>query len=120
MIQGLLILLGFQLIGEICVRLLGWPIPGPVVGMILLFITLLIRGGAPDGLKHTAQGLLSHLSLFFVPAGAGIVAYVGLIRQEWLPLSAALIGSTVLAMALTALTLQALTRGTRTARKESE
>jgi holin-like protein len=110
MIGGLLVLLGFQLIGEIVAQLTGWPIPGPVIGMILLFAVLLVRGRASDGVQRTAQGLLSHLSLFFVPAGAGIVAYVALIRREWLPLSAALVGSTTLAMAVTALTMQGLIR----------
>jgi holin-like protein len=108
MITGLLILLGFQLAGELIAQLTGWPIPGPVLGMILLFATLLIRGGAPKGLDRTARSLLKHLSLLFVPAGSGIVAYLTLIEQEWLPLSAALVGSTVLAMAITALTTQAL------------
>lgn len=110
MIAGLLILLGFQLAGELLAEFTGWPIPGPVLGMILLFVTLLIRGGAPEGLKRTARSLLRHLSLFFIPAGTGIIAYLALIRQEWLPLSAALVGSTVLAMAVTALTMQALVR----------
>lgn len=110
MIAGLLILLGFQLAGELIAQLTGWPIPGPVLGMILLFVTLLIRGGAPKGLDRTARALLKHLSLFFVPAGTGIIAYLALIRQEWLSLSAALVGSTVLAMAVTALTMQALVR----------
>jgi holin-like protein len=110
MIAGLLILLGFQLTGELLAELTGWPIPGPVLGMILLFITLLIRGEAPEGLQRTARALLRHLSLFFVPAGSGIIAYLALIRREWLPLSAALVGSTVLAMAVTAMTMQALIR----------
>ncbi len=110
MITGLLILLGFQLAGEAIAQLTGWPIPGPVLGMILLFVTLSIRGGASEGLQRTSRGLLKHLSLLFVPAGSGVVAYVALIRREWLPLSAALVGSTVLAMAITALTMQALVR----------
>lgn len=110
MITGLMILLGFQLAGEVIAQLTGWPIPGPVIGMILLFVTLLIRGEAPEGLQQTARGLLKHLSLFFVPAGAGVVTYLTLIQREWLPLSAALVGSTVLAMAVTALTMQALVR----------
>lgn len=116
MIGGLLILLGFQLVGELLAELTGWPIPGPVIGMILLFITLSIRGKVPEGLHRTAQGLLAHLSLLFVPAGSGVMAYLALIRREWLPLSAALVGSTVLAMAVTALTMQALVRSRGTKR----
>jgi holin-like protein len=108
MIRGLLILLGFQLAGELLAEFIGWPIPGPVIGMILLFAALLARGGVPEGLKRTSQGLLAHLSLLFIPAGSGIIAYVTLIRREWLPLSVSLVGSTILAMAVTALTMQRL------------
>jgi holin-like protein len=54
--------------------------------------------------------LLNHLSLLFVPAGVGVVLHMNLIADEWLPISAALIGSTVLAIAVSALIIVWLTR----------
>jgi len=107
---GILLLLICQLIGEVVVSLTHLPVPGPVVGMLLLLGILLATGGPSPGLERVAQGLLKHLSLFFVPAGAGVVAYLSLIGREWLPLSAALVGSTALTMALTAWTTQTLMR----------
>lgn len=110
MIGGLATLLLFQLLGEVIITVLRLPVPGPVVGMLLLFLALLLRGRVSQGLESTAQAMLKHLALMFVPAGTGIVAYLTLLRQEWLPITVALIGSTVLTIAVTALTLQAVIR----------
>lgn len=108
MLNALTLLLVFQLVGEVLTRTLGLPVPGPVVGMGLLFATLLIRGG-PDGtLQDTASGLLQHLSLLFVPAGTGVMLHFGRVADEWLPLLASLLVSTFVTMAVTALALKAL------------
>lgn len=114
MLAALTWLLLYQLTGEILSHVLDLPVPGPVIGMALLFITLVIRGyGArpiPSALQQTANTLLQHLSLLFVPAGTGVMLYLQLITEEWLPISVALIVSTLGAMAVTALILKALTR----------
>lgn len=110
MIQGFGLLLLFQLAGEALVLWLDWPLPGPVAGMVLLLLGLLWRGGPGRRLAQTSGQLLQHLSLLFVPAGAGVVLYGALLAREWLPLSLALLASTLLAMAVTALLLRALLR----------
>ena len=101
MILGLLTLLSYQLVGEIAVRAVHLPIPGPVLGMLLLFATLVWRGGAFTGLSTVSRSLLAHLSLLFVPAGVGVVRYLPLLRSEGLALSAVLIVSTLLTLAIT-------------------
>ena len=101
MILGLLTLLGYQLIGEIAVRALHLSLPGPVLGMLLLFATLVWRGGAFAGLSGVSRGLLAHLSLLFVPAGVGVVRYLPLLRSEGLALGAVLIISTLLTLIVT-------------------
>lgn len=113
MIAALTLLLVFQLIGEVIARVLALPVPGPVIGMGLLFIALMLRGGPDEDLRQTAGQLLQHLSLLFVPAGTGIVLYGDRLAAEWLPLLLALFFSTLLAIAVTALVLQALTRRLR-------
>ena len=90
MIAALTLLLVFQLVGEVVARALALPIPGPVIGMALLFLTLLLRGGPGEDLRVTSGQLLQHLSLLFVPAGTGIVIYGERIAAEWLPLLVAL------------------------------
>ena len=72
MLGALTTLLVFQLAGEAVVLALGLPVPGPVIGMALRFAALAIRGALSDALRDTAQGLLAHLSVLFVPAGVGV------------------------------------------------
>ena len=110
MLASLALLLGYQLAGEIIARALSLPIPGPVIGMVLLLATLIIRGSAPESLKRLSHELLQHLALLFVPAGVGIIAHFQLIRAEWAPLLAALALSLVATMAVTGLSMKALSR----------
>lgn len=104
------IILALQLAGEVIVRLTGLPIPGPVLGMLALFVALLYRGQAPESLERLASALLSHLGLLFVPAGVGVIGYLALIAERWLPLILTLIGSTLIAILVTAFTLRVLLR----------
>jgi holin-like protein len=103
-------LLVFQCAGEALVRLAGSSIPGPVVGMGLLFIVLAWRGRIPDAIGAAADGLARHLSLLFVPAGVGVMLYAKQLAAEWLPIVAALVVSTALAIATTALVFRWLSR----------
>ena len=112
-LTGFTWLLVFQCAGEVLVRLAGLPIPGPVAGMALLFAALLLRKQAPEVLTVAAGGLGQHLSLLFVPAGVGVMMYVAQVTDEWLPILAALVVSTVLAIATTALTFAWLVRRQR-------
>lgn len=114
MISALTWLLLYQLTGEFLARILSLPVPGPVIGMALLFGTLVIRGHMgrplPQSMQQTANALLQHLSLLFVPAGVGVMVYLQLIADEWLPITTALIVSTIGGMAVTAMILRALLR----------
>lgn len=106
MLTGISILLVCQLTGEVLVRLFALPVPGPVVGMVLLLIGLLVHGSMPRGLRISSEGLLRHLALLYVPAGVGLMVHFGLIAREWIVILAALTISTVLTIAATALTMQ--------------
>jgi len=86
------------------------PVPGPVIGLLLLFGYLLIRPSAVDSIEPTAFELLRHLSLLFVPAGVGIMVAVDKVRGEGLAIVVALVVSTTLAIAVTALVTRALMR----------
>ena len=110
MLGAITVLLLYQLAGEALVQFTGAPVPGPVVGMLLLFATLVVRRGAPAPLRETSQQLLSHLSLLFVPAGVGVMLHFGRLGEEWLALAAALVASTVLTIAVTALVMRLLQR----------
>ena len=103
-------LLLFQCAGEVVSHLLGLPVPGPVVGMLLLFIALRARNRVPDSIGIAADALAKHLSLLFVPAGVGVMMYFERLAGEWLPIVVALLVSTTVAMAAAALTFAALAR----------
>ena len=110
MIAALTQLLVLQLVGEVIARGFNLPIPGPVIGMLLLFLALALRRGPTSDLQATSQGLLQHLSLLFVPACTGIVLHLHRVADEWLPLLLSLLFSTVLTLALTALVMRLCAR----------
>lgn len=113
MINALMILLGFQLLGELVVMVLQLPVPGPVVGMVLLTATLLLRKEVPQSLHTMSQSMLRHLSLLYIPAGVGVIALIGRVNDAWLPLLVTLFASTIITLIVTALTMQLLLRGKR-------
>ncbi|WP_404381785.1 CidA/LrgA family protein [Caenispirillum salinarum] len=117
------LLLGCQLLGEVLVRLTDIPVPGPVVGMALLFLGLVFRGlvlktHLPESVKRTAGGLLQHLSLLFVPAGVGVMVHLPRLADEWMPITAGVVVSTLLTIVVTGVLMQALLR--RSAARSSD
>jgi len=110
MIRGFFLLLACQLVGEVLARSLALPAPGPVIGLALLTLGLAAwtrrRPMSDDEIAasdvgRAATGLLGSLSLLFVPAGVGVVQYLGLLRDQGLALAAALVVSTVVTLIAT-------------------
>ena len=108
MLAYITVLLLCQLAGEVIARLAGVPVPGPVIGMLILFVGLLIRRGIPPGLESVGTTILSHLSLLFIPAGVGVIVHLNLIGREWLPILVALVLGTAVTIAVTGLVMQRL------------
>ena len=102
MIRALTLLLTCQLAGEVLVRAAAVPLPGPVLGMLFLFMLLFFRRSSWPGLDVTADTLLRNLSLLFVPAAVGVVQHAATLSAYWVALSAALVVSTVLTLIVTA------------------
>lgn len=114
MIAAFALLLAFQLAGEALRVALHLPVPGPVIGMALLLVYLIIRRGPSQPLRQTSGNLLQNLSLMFVPAGTGVMLHAGRLLDEAWPIAIALVASTVLGLAATGLTLHFLTRNRKT------
>ncbi len=114
MLRGLAALLFFQLLGESLVFLTGLAVPGPVVGLVLLFMALqLLRGRASETVRPVeaaAGALLGNLGLFFVPAGVGVVALGGVVQSEGLAIAVVLVLSAVFTLAVTVWTFIAIRR----------
>jgi holin-like protein len=113
MIASLCLILLCQLAGEIFVRGLALPMPGPVIGMLILLVLLLARdrfgflARGPlqnGGVEGGARGLLAHLSLMFVPAGVGIVQKLDLLAAHGLAIAAVLAISVLVTLLVTVAT----------------
>jgi putative effector of murein hydrolase LrgA (UPF0299 family) len=103
------VLLVFQCLGEGLVFLTGWPVPGPVTGMLLLLVALVAVPRLQTVVEAGANELLRHLSLLFVPAGVGIVVAASSAGGQWLAIVASVVVSTIATLAVTALVLKVLT-----------
>lgn len=105
------LLLIYQLIGELIVLQLAFlPVPGPVIGMLLLLLTLLFTKPLALKMEPSAQQLLAHLSLLFLPAGVGVMVHWERLQAEWSAILLALLISTTLGLLVTAGTMLLLMR----------
>lgn len=102
MVGALALLVVCQLIGEIVVHGLHLPVPGPVLGLLLLVGWFALRGGPGKEMAGTADGILSNLSLLFVPAAVGIVQHGQRFLTQGPAIVLALFGSSVLTIIVTA------------------
>ncbi|CDO60129.1 Antiholin-like protein LrgA [Candidatus Phaeomarinobacter ectocarpi] len=92
---GAIALIAAQLVGTAFMQGMGIPVPGAVAGLILMLVALAIVGGVPNGLGKLSDLLLRHLNLFFVPAGVGLMAHLGLLARDGGPLMIAIVVSTL-------------------------
>lgn len=106
MINTLATLLVFQTIGEGLAYAFALPVPGPVIGMVLLFLFLLVKKDAAKKLEPVSLELLKHLSLLFIPAGVGIMVHAQRVADEWLPIAVALVASTIMSIVVTAIVVK--------------
>ena len=108
MVRALTFLMVCQLAGEVIARAVGLPIPGPVLGLLLLLAGFALTGGPNEEMRSAATGLLQHLSLLFVPAGVGVVTQLDVLGRDWMAITAAILASTALGLGVSALVMQRL------------
>lgn len=100
MLKSLCILFSCLLLGESLSLFLHLPVPGNVLGMVLLTLALSCRLVRVEDVKPAADALLKHLALLFVPPGVGLLLYFDLLKQSWLALGVAFVASTLLVLAV--------------------
>lgn len=110
MIQGLVMLVVGQLVGEAVVAVSGLPVPGAVVGMGLVLLLLVTRRGQMPELRRGGSALLMLVPLFLVPVSVGIMEQADALQADAWPLAASLVISIVLGMAATGLTIRWMRR----------
>lgn len=96
----------FLLTGEILSYGLHLPVAGNIIGMLLLFVALKQKWVKLSVIKPASDKLLEFLVLFFIPYGVGLMVYFDLVKAYWLPMTLAVIASTLLTLYVTALLLQ--------------
>jgi len=109
MLRALLALIAFQMAGDVIADFSSVPVPGMVIGLLLLLAVIGLRGrmlgadrAVPPELNQVAKSLHDHLGLLFVPAGAGIMANVTNLAEDGVGLLAAVLISTVATIGVTA------------------
>jgi holin-like protein len=94
--------------GEILSGLGVLPFPGSVIALVLLLANLALIGEVPQQLGRLADNVLSVLGMLFVPTGVGLLAYTHLLRTEFAPIAAAILGGTLITIVVTAFAAERL------------
>ena len=110
MIYGLVQILLFQSLGELASKFILPTLPGPVIGLILMVMWLILRKGINAELALVADGFSQYLGLLFVPAAVGVVLFLPQLKANTLAIVSALIGSVILTIASSALVARFLSQ----------
>ncbi|NAZ88566.1 CidA/LrgA family protein [Kineococcus indalonis] len=109
-LAALALLLGLQLLGTLLVDLTGLPVPGAVLGLVLLLAVGARHRGLVARAQPAADPLLRHLQLLFVPPGVGALTQLSEIAEHAAPLAVAVVGSFAVGLVVAGALLQALLR----------
>lgn len=104
--RELIVIFGFYYAGEFMSKGLSLPLPGSLVGMILLFLALQVHILRLDMVEDTSQFLLDHLPFFFIPAGVSLMSSFFHIQSIWVQILLVCIITTILTMGLSGLSIQ--------------
>ena len=108
LLRGLTWLVLFQLLGTVLNVLLVPMLPGPIIGLLLLFAALLLRGSASESLQVAASSLLRYLPLLLVPPAVGVMAYTEAILEDFWAIVGVLVISLLLSLVFTGWLMQTL------------
>jgi holin-like protein len=116
MLNSIFVILFFQLVGEFIQKFLELSVPGPVIGLFLLLIILLMNKknyykipiNFQINLINSAENLLNYLPLLFIPVGVGVVMHLSLLEDNLVPVMLVIIIGTLLTLAVTAFVMDKL------------
>jgi len=106
LLRQFLIILIICFIGEVLSKVVHVPLPGSIIGMILLFICLFTGLIKLEMIEEISKFLIDHLAFFFIPSGVGLLAYVGILKENLLPILVICFLTTFLVMITTGWTVQ--------------
>lgn len=96
-------ILFFYFMGEVVSYFIHGIVPGSVIGMMLLFLSLAFKLVHPDKVKRIANVLTQNMGFFFLPAGVGLMNMFGLLSHYWLVILVVCLVSTLLVIVSVAL-----------------
>ena len=108
MISGLVQILLFQSLGEVISKFALPTLPGPVIGLVLLVLWLVLRKEVNEHLASVADGISQYFGLLFVPAAVGVVLFLPQLKANALAIICALVGSVVLTIGSSAIVVRFL------------
>lgn len=108
LLRGLTWLILFQLLGTGLNVLILHMIPGPIIGLVLLLVFLLMRGEVGEPISQAASSLLRYLPLLLVPPAVGVMAYGRQLLADFWPLAGALVLSLLLSFLFAGWLMQTL------------
>ena len=108
LLRGLTWLVLFQLLGTALNALFLTLLPGPIIGMLLLFVFLLLRGEVGEPITEAASGLLRYLPLLLVPPAVGVMVYARDIAADFWAIVGALLISCLLTLVFVGVLMQKL------------
>ncbi|WP_432488568.1 CidA/LrgA family protein [Kineococcus sp. SYSU DK018] len=114
-LAALALLLGLHLLGTLLVELTHLPVPGAVVGLVVLLVVAARHRGLVARVQPAADPLLRHLQLLFIPPGVGALTQLPAIAENAAPLAVAVVGSFAAGLVAAGVLLQALLRRRATA-----
>lgn len=104
--REIMLIFGIYYIGEVLAILLHLPIPGNLVGMLILFLLLCLKVIKLDQVSTISDFLLSHLSFFFIPAGVGLMTTYVLLVDVWVQILILCLVTTLITMGITGKSVQ--------------
>lgn len=91
----------FYLAGNKLSIWLGLPVPGSIVGMVLLFAALLCGVIKLSWIETIGQLHIKHLTLLFIPFTVGVFHYIGIFRMDGVKLMAIIMISSLVVLLVT-------------------
>lgn len=110
-IKSLMFIFGSLFCGEFISQTFGLPLPGSIIGMLIFALLLKFGVCRESEVSDTSDFLVKNMSLFFIPPGVGVISYFGLISQQWIPIVASAVVSTILVIISTAAVYQLARKG---------
>jgi len=105
-----IIILGIYLIAEFISKFFELPIPGNILGMLILLVLLFTKVIKLEQIETISNFFLNHLAFFFIPASVGLMSSAGIIKDSWLRIILVCVITTIIVIVTTGVTVQFISR----------